>query len=61
VLQQHVEQGYTWAQLSEQRTIDRERADRLAPLSQGAVQYRLSSGRIVEADAQLYPPYEEHR
>jgi arylsulfatase A-like enzyme len=48
--------GGTWEQLARQRADDGARAGALETLSQGAVQYRLSSGRVVEADAQIYPP-----
>lgn len=49
-------QGLTWEELSVRRADDRRRTGSLEPLSQGAVQYRLSNGRIIEADAHLYPP-----
>lgn len=47
-------EGGTWEELAARRATDRKRTGRLEPVSQGAVQYRLADGRIVEADAQLY-------
>ena len=49
-------QGGDWADLGARFQADRERAGRLKRRSEGSVQYRRPDGRIVEADAHLYPP-----
>lgn len=49
-------EGGDWDDLERLLQADRERAGEIRRLSGGAVQYRLPDGRIVEADAHLYPP-----
>ena len=44
----------TFASFEAQRVEDRKRAGRIPPESQGAVQYRLCDGRVIEADTALY-------
>jgi len=47
-------QGGDWDALETTRNVDRRRSGTHKCLSRGAVQYRLSDGRIVDADAHLY-------
>ena len=44
----------TFETIGEMREKDRQRSDRPASKSKGALQYRLANGRIIEADAALY-------
>jgi len=44
----------TFESLSERRTLDRERAGRAPVVGEGAVQYRLVDGRVVDGDGMLY-------
>ena len=44
----------TFETIGEMREKDRQRSDRPASKSKGALKYRLANGRIIEADAALY-------
>jgi choline-sulfatase len=49
-------EGGDWDELERRLQADRDRAGEIRRLSDGSVQYQLADGRIVEADAHLYPP-----
>ncbi|MEA3401452.1 MAG: sulfatase-like hydrolase/transferase [Armatimonadota bacterium] len=51
-----VRQGGDWDALEARRRADRQRMGEHRRISNGAVQYRLPDGSLLEADAHLYPP-----